>query len=239
MRIAIISDIHGNRPGLEAVLADIQRRGADQVFCLGDISYKGPEPAACLDRLRELGIPCIYGNTERWLIAAPDDVLASPRHREVIPWCREQLGPERLAWLEELPFRLEVNLAGTRVALVHGSPRSENEAVYPWLKDEELAPVVGGAGAPVLCVGHHHLPLLRRTGSLTLVGPGSAGFPFDGDPRAAYALLESAGAGDLSVQVVRVPYDVADLEQAVDRARLPDGEWFKATARSGRPGGQG
>lgn len=233
VRLAVISDIHGNATALAAVLADIGRRGADAVYCLGDVAYKGPEPAACVDRLRERGIPCIYGNTERWLLEPPAEVLASPRHREVIPWCREQLGPERLAWLAGLPFTLAADLAGARVQLVHGSPRSEDEFVYPWLPEAELAPMLAGVAAQVLCVGHHHLPMLRRTRELLIVGPGSAGFPFDGDPRAAYALLESAGPGELAVQVVRVAYDLEATARAVAASGLPDGEWFLATARAG------
>lgn len=234
MRIAVISDIHGNHVALEAVLADIRHRGADAIYCLGDVAYKGPEPAACLDRIRELAIPTVYGNTERWLLDAPFDVAASPRHREVLPWCRERLGPERLDWIRRLPFSLTVDLGGQAAVLVHGSPRSENEFVYPWLSDADLAPILDPVPAAVVLVGHHHHAFVRRVRGKLLVGPGSAGFPFDGDPRASYALLEATGGG-IAVQIVRVPYDIDRLCAAVDAAGLPDGAWFKATAAAGQP----
>ncbi|HEY8394826.1 MAG TPA: metallophosphoesterase family protein [Thermaerobacter sp.] len=217
MRVAIISDVHGNLPALEAVLADIDRRSADAVYCLGDVCFKGPHAAECVDRLRQRGIPTVRGNTDRYLAGAAAGEVPEQARALLAPW-REALGEERLAWLRDLPGHIEATVDGIRVLLVHGSPRSDEEPILPWPVNGAgqgagapvaLEEVLAGVTAGVVCFGHHHLQLAWRHGERLLLGPGSVGMPFDGDPRAAYALLEVDPEGARAqVSLVRVRYDV-------------------------------
>ena len=221
MRVAVISDIHGNGPALEAVLADIDRRGVDAIYCLGDVCLQGPHPAECVDRLRERGIPTVRGNTDRYLARGGRVPNLSPAQSEALldAW-REALGKERLEWLGQLPERIEARWEGLPVLLVHGSPRSDEEPLLPF----PTAGGTGGAGAAaaapqggrggaggegpgadgpedplagvtaaLVLFGHHHLQLAWRQEGRWMVGPGSVGMPFDEDPRAAYALIEVHG----------------------------------------------
>ncbi len=213
MRVAVISDIHGNGPALDAVLADIAARAVDAVYCLGDVAFQGPHAAYCVDVLRERHIPTVRGNTDRYLAGGgrPPGMPSGRADALLRPW-REALGPERLAWLGALPERLEVTWGGAPGLLVHGSPRSDEEPLLPRLPGTGPAGAPGtgpgtgsppGAGSPedgdplagvdaqLVLFGHHHLQLAWRQGRTGpwMVGPGSVGMPFDGDPRAAYALI--------------------------------------------------
>ncbi|MFS8641476.1 MAG: metallophosphatase family protein [Symbiobacteriaceae bacterium] len=244
MRIAIISDIHGNLPALEAVLADIDRRSASAVFCLGDVCFKGPHAAECVDLLRRRGIPTVRGNTDRYLAGAVPGEIPEQARALLDPW-REALGEERLAWLRDLPGHIEETVDGIRVLLVHGSPRSDEEPILPWPvagpgpngAPVTLEEVLAGVTASVVCFGHHHLQLAWRHGDRLLLGPGSVGMPFDGDPRAAYALLEAdPEGGRAELSLVRVRYDV-DAAIAAHRRlgfdKVDPG--YGAVLRAGRP----
>lgn len=236
MRIALIADIHGNLPALEAVLADARQHGAEEILCLGDIALKGPQPAECVDRLQELEIPCILGNTERWLVAGLPEMVATrkPGLVKAVEWCRQQLGPERLAWLGGLPFGHIAELEGLRALLVHGSPRSEDEFTYPWLTEEELTPLLAGVDEEAVCVGHHHLPMVRRVLGKWLIGPGSVGMPADGDPRAAYAILADTPGSGLAVSLLRTGYDVAATLAAAAGRELPEHTAYGEALQAGR-----
>ena len=242
MKVAVISDIHGNGPALEAVLADIDRRGVDAVYCLGDVALQGPDAARCVDRLRERGIPTVRGNTDRYLArgGAVPNLPPAAADAFLRPW-RAMLGPERLAWLGERPERLEAEWEGLRVLLVHGSPRSDEEPLLPFSADaggtggDAGTGPGGGAGsgstegplagvtAELVLFGHHHRQLAWRQDGRWMVGPGSVGMPFDEDPRAAYALIEVRSAGRrraLDITLVRVPYDLEATVAAHRRAGL-------------------
>ncbi|HEY8415288.1 MAG TPA: metallophosphoesterase family protein [Thermaerobacter sp.] len=229
MRVAIISDVHGNLPALEAVLADIDRRSCDAVFCLGDVCFKGPHAPECVDTLRRRGIPTVRGNTDRYLAGATPEEVPEQAQALLNPW-REALGEERLTWLRELPGQIEETVEGVRLLLVHGSPRSDEEPILPWSPPAERATaaapaslddILAGVTASVVCFGHHHLQLAWRHGQRLLLGPGSVGMPYDGDPRAAYALLEVDPEGRrVEVSLVRMRYDVEATIAAHQRMGL-------------------
>lgn len=170
MRIAIISDIHGNLPALEAVLADIERRSAGAIYCLGDVCFKGPHAAECVDRLRALGIPTVRGNTDRYLAEGVPHVPADQVEAVLARW-RGALGEERLAWLRDLPSQIEDTVDGIQVLFVHGSPRSDEEPILPWPvhtgpessgSQADLDAALADVTASVVCFGHHHLQLAWR-----------------------------------------------------------------------------
>jgi len=188
VRILVVSDIHGNWPALEAVAAVPH----DAVVCLGDVVGYGPQPAACLRWLRDNGAHIVQGNHDR---ALADDV--APRCRPDFEWlaaatagiARSQLGEEERAFLRALPRTRELTLDGKRLLLLHATPA---EPLYSYLgpDPEKWRAAVVGIAADLLLVGHTHLPFHFDFGGLQVVNPGSLGQPKDGDPRAAYAVIE-------------------------------------------------
>jgi len=207
MRIAIVSDIHGNLTALDAVLADLAEVRPDVVAYGGDLALGGPHPAAVVDRVRELGWPSVLGNTD--VALAGDDAIPERARGFVAPPAartRELLGPERVAWLTGLPLEWR----GEGVALVHAAPGDCWTIVAQDAPDDRLREVYGPLGVPVAVYGHIHHPYVRRLDGLTVVNAGSVSLSLDGDVRATYAVVE-----DGRVEHRRIAYDleavVADL----------------------------
>jgi len=207
-RIAVLADVHGNVPALEAVLDDIARTGADRVVVGGDLVGRGPEGRAVVERIRSLGLLSVRGNHEDLLLAtrdtprgkdADDDIARCTR------WMADDLDDAAAAFAAALPPALVVPGAPD-VRIVHGSPRSNREGIGPWTSAERVRELFDDVPEPVLCCAHTHRPLVHRLAGGLVVNVGSVGLPFDGDPRAAYALLVRDRDGWHS-EVRRVPYD--------------------------------
>lgn len=218
--LALLYDVHGNLPALEAVLDDASAAGADRYLLGGDYALFGPWPAETVARLEALrGATWIRGNGERWS-ADPAQAPLAPV-QEAARVCAEALGEATVARLAALPA--EAVLDGIRC--VHGAPGSDLIGLMPEPADDEeelLAPVRERR----LVAGHTHLPFERTSaGGIALLNPGSVGMPFDGDPRAAYALLHDDGG----VERRRVAYPYAEAAAAL-RARFP-GDWSELVAR--------
>jgi predicted phosphodiesterase len=217
--LALIYDVHGNLPALEAVLADAREQGADGYLVGGDVALFGPWPEAAVARLRELApATWIRGNGERWTAdpqSAPEPV------RGATAAARDALGDALVDELAALPESTAVG-AGTRAW--HGSPVSDVRSFTPEPGDDE-AELLEGVGERRLIFGHTHLPFRRMAtvGDVELVNPGSVGMPFDGDHRAAYALL----ADDGTIAHRRVAYDHASVPAAL-RERYGDAAWLEA-----------
>lgn len=213
MTTALLYDVHGNLPALDAVLADARDQGAERFVLGGDYALFGAWPAETVERLRELDADWIRGNGERWT-ADPSD--APDAVHGAIEACRELLGADSVAELARLPATLERD--GT--LFCHGSPDSDVISFLPEPAPDEDE-MLAGLMHRRLVFGHTHLQFTRTGGDgVELVNPGSVGMPMDGDTRAAYALLDAEGALDLR----RVEYDHAASAAAV-RARLgEDGE---------------
>ena len=221
--LALLYDVHGNRLALEAVLADAMTHGADRWILGGDYALFGPEPEETVALLRTLS-PAMWirGNGERWT-AQPDAAPDNPVVPAAIAACREALGDTLVGELGALP---EEGLhEGTRY--VHASPVSDVRSFFPQ-PDEDEPELLTGVREPRLVFGHTHLPFRRisTTGGIELVNPGSVGMPFDGDQRAAYALVHS----DRSVEHRRLPYDHG-ASAAWLRERWPAAEWAETVAR--------
>lgn len=225
MRLAVISDIHGNLPALEAVLADIQTRQPDVVVIAGDMVNRGPEPAEVVDRCRQLGCPIVSGNHERYVINAADAVDPNEGGETYAPsrWALRRLWPGQLEYLRALPFSHPVE----DVLIVHASPRGDQDGIFRKTSDGELRDKLNGY-ANVVC-GHTHISLVRHWDAGLVVNAGSAGNTFEGDTRARYAWLERHGDGwraeislvDYDVQAVLRAFDDSDyLETAGPMARL-------------------
>jgi len=233
MRIAVISDIHGNLFALEAVLADIATKGTDQIVCLGDIASMGPQPRETVERLRSLE-KClvIQGNTDAWcdVKTFEDHVPRTERERKVIEifrWGMERLSPEEVEYLLRLPSRQEIALSGEDSALfVHGSPRRSNEAMLPTTPEEALKEMLDGVKARIIACGHTHWPMIRPCADKIVFNVGSVGWPGDGDPRAAYGFIIQ-DRGSFSLELRRVSYEV---ERAVAEAIHQDMPWAESYA---------
>jgi putative phosphoesterase len=218
---ALVYDVHGNLPALEAVLEDARGAGANEYVLGGDYAMFGPWPRETVERLRELEpAHWIRGNVDRWT-ANPADAPDDPIPQSAIAACREALGPELVEQLGALPEQLVI--AGIRYC--HASPVSDVHSFLPEPAPDEPE-LLGGATERMLVFGHTHLPFTREgPGEIELVNPGSVGIPLDGDTRAAYGLLHEDGR----VELRRAEYDAAASATAL-RERF-SGEFAGVIAR--------
>ncbi|OEV03138.1 metallophosphoesterase family protein [Streptomyces oceani] len=217
-RVAVLSDIHGVLPALEALLDEPEVRDADRIVLAGDLAA-GPLPVETLDLLAELGEWAV------WLRGNADRELVEYRHAErtdipdpIAPWAADQLRPDQVRLLAELPATVELGITGLgRVLFCHATPRADEELVLVDSSVERWAQVLAQVPdevAAVVC-GHTHMPYARLTHGRLAVNPGSVGMPY-GRPGAHWALL---GPGD-AVSLRRTPYDYA---AAVDRIAATSG----------------
>jgi putative phosphoesterase len=226
MKLAIVSDIHGNLPALEAVLADIRLHDVDAVYCLGDLVGYAPFPNEVVDRIRRERIPTIMGNYDDGVGFDRDECGCAYREPEEkargdlsLAWTKAHTTPENKAFLQLLHHELRFEANGKRVLLVHGSPRKMNEYLFedrPLASFERLA---ASSNADVIAYGHTHKPYTKLVKAALFLNVGSVGKPKDGDWRACYALLE-AGASE-PVRFVRVAYDLKQVTDAIRRSDLP------------------
>lgn len=228
MRLAVISDIHGNCLALEAVLADLKRRPSDALICLGDAIQGGPQPAETLARLRDLACPVVMGNADAWLLSGVEtgDEQVSPERRlrldAVRGWSLAQLSADDQAFIAGFTPTVEQELVGERRLLgFHGSPASFDELILPLTPDGELQRMLGPYADRLLCGGHTHVQQIRHMGSSFYFNPGAVGFAyrhgqgegqFRADTWAEYAVLTVEGEG-LALEFHRVPYDAEQLIQ--------------------------
>jgi putative phosphoesterase len=224
MRIALISDIHGNNVALEAVLSDARRLGTDTVACLGDVATLGPRPREVLRVLRELACPCILGNHDAFLIQ-PELVASYTKAAvivEAIEWCRRQLTADDLAFMRSFSTSMRLSLGeGRSLFLYHGSPQSNMKDLLSTTADAELDGLLSGSDASVMAGGHTHIQMLRQHRGTWIVNPGSVGMPFRSYvagarpeimPYAEYAIV-TAGEASIGVELRRVALDPAMLRE--------------------------
>jgi predicted phosphodiesterase len=234
MRIAIISDIHGNLTAFEAVLADLRETAPDLIVHGGDLAASGSSPCEIVDRVRALGWPGVMGNADEMLFT-PQSLSTfaarSPGFRpffkpvdEMAAATRALLGEERLAWLGDMPL-VQV-LEGA--ALVHASPGDVWRAPAAEAVDRELESTYPSLGRPVAVYAHIHCPFVRRMTQLTVANTGSVSLSYDGDRRASYLLIEE---GEITIR--RVDYDVAREVQLLHASGMPHADWVVRTLESG------
>ncbi len=233
MRYAILSDIHGNREALEAILRDAAQQRPDAYVCLGDVVGYGPEPNECVARVRSLGGTVLAGNHDLAAVGALDIDTFSPLARAAIEWTVHVLSDEARQWLSELPLRFE----SPAFLAVHGSPR---DPVEEYILDLPTALAVFSAHAFAVClVGHSHIPgafILEEDGAVAartllpedtvhleptsryILNVGSVGQPRDGDPRASYLLLDTAAR---TATLHRVHYAIEVTQKKIVAEGLP------------------
>jgi putative phosphoesterase len=214
MRLGIISDIHGNRIALDAVLDDLPP--VDGLVCAGDVVGYNPWPADCVATVREREVPTVMGNHDRAVVRETGfrfNAMAAAG----VEHARERLEQDALSWLADLPP--ERTAADGRVKLVHGHPDDPDRYTYP---EEFTASMLGDED--VLVTGHTHVQGHRVFEDGVVMNPGSVGQPRDGDPRAGYAVIElgDGAGGDVTVAERRVEYDVDAVVDAVRESGLPE-----------------
>jgi predicted phosphodiesterase len=236
MSVALVSDIHGNLPALEAVVADVQRRGVARVLQGGDLALGGCRPAEVIDLVRELGWAGVVGNTDE-LLWRPEQRAVQERQAPGLhallnllfeawaPATRELIGDDRLRWLHRLS---DEHREGDLVSL-HASPGDLWRAPAADADEADLVATYAPCHARTVVYGHIHRPYVRRAEALTIANSGSVGSPFDGDPRASYLIWQ---AGEL--ELVRVEYDVEREVSLLQTSGYPDARRIAETRRRGR-----
>jgi putative phosphoesterase len=236
VRIALIADMHGNDVAFDAVTAELEREQFDEIVCLGDVAQGGPQPVEVVDRLRDLGCRCVFGNSDEFLFTFESQLEpVTERQRAIGEWSREQLG-ERLEFLRSFEPTVELDLDGRRLVCCHATPTSNEDVILPDTPREEIARALGDAD--VVACGHVHLQWQRRVGRQLWISAGSVGLvwehkdPLDDqpfDPWAEYAVIDAKG-GRFSVEFRRVPFDVDALLEAA--AAMPDDEYARMWKRA-------
>jgi predicted phosphodiesterase len=243
MRVAVISDIHGNCLALEAVLADLRQRAIDQVVCLGDAIQGGAQPAETVALLRELTCPVVMGNADAWLLSGVDtspNETTTQQQQDVRQWSLSQLSPEDAQFIERFQPTIEVALeGGQRLLCFHGSPRSFDDLIFP---ETPFQTWLGPYAPAIMTGGHTHLQQIRRLDKTFFFNPGSVGLAynrqqpadhFQRDPWAEYAILTSEGK-HAALEFRRVPLDVDKLIHIYQASGRPHSETAIAEYERGR-----
>lgn len=226
-RVAVITDIHGNLPALEAALAAVEEIGPDKVYCGGDLVGYGPWPNEVCREIERRDIPTIYGNYDHAIARDLDDcgcAYVAQHDRELgqrsVEWTLAHTDQRSKDFMRELPFDLRFEVGGKRVRLVHGSPRKVNEYLFDDKPARTFERIAAEADCDMLVFGHTHKPWIGRYGGVVFVNCGSVGKPKDGDPRGAFAVLEATSAG-VTARIERFDYDAELASREVAAAGLP------------------
>ncbi|MCY9664073.1 metallophosphatase family protein [Paenibacillus alginolyticus] len=251
-KIAIISDIHGNLPALEAVLLDIKRRRIKRIICLGDLVGKGPDSVAVVDRVKEVCESVVQGN---W-----DLGITLPQEQPAGLWHQQQLGEDRLAYLKQLPFSVDLNVSGKLFRLFHASAQSvyhrvkrkasKQERLAMFQNTEMTGQSEDGKQPDIVGYGDIHIPYLitiknpsekrsvkQASSGLMLFNVGSVGTPYDGIPQACYCVLEGEAEvqveAGFAIQFVRVPYDIERAVRLAYSAQMPESHRYELEITTG------
>lgn len=234
--VAVLADIHGNLPGLDAALADLRRFPVTSVLCLGDVANLGPSPRETIRRVRGLPYPTrfVLGNTDAYLLESRTIADVSEPSQdtsailEVEAWCAEQLGDDDRAFLKGFEPFVRDTVAGLDIVAYHGSPRSYDDPIRATTPDDDLDSLLGEHAAGLYLGAHTHEQFARRYRAAVVANPGSVGLPLaaadDGrvvhPALAEYALVE-VRAGIPNVSLRRVPYELEDLRALMMASGMP------------------
>lgn len=236
MRVAVISDMHGNDLAFEIVENDIQKQRIDQIVCLGDAVQGGPQPAEVVQRLRRLACPVVMGNADAWLISGKetaDEGIPPERLKkmgEIRLWSLSQLTEDDIDFISGFQPTVTINLEeGLDLLCFHGSPTSFDDLILPAAPEEEFQKFLGPYTGRILTGGHTHAQQIRRIGKHFFFNPGSVGFAyshnqpegqFRADPWAEYAILTVEG-GQVSLEFRRLPFDAKELTRIYHESGRP------------------
>lgn len=238
MLLAVISDIHGNLPALEAVFAELEREQPDELVCLGDVAL-GPQPSETLRRVRALGCRVVMGNWDAWVLDGFPEAQGEPGRRfvEQGEWWARSLSSDDRAFIGTFEQQVELQVPGADVLGFHGSPSSYDDMILATTPHEELLRLLDGCDQPLLLCGHSHVQLVRVIEGRLLVNPGSIGLPFRGvplgepqpiSPWAEYALVRIDNRR-VAVDLRRTRYDVEGMLRYTIESGAPYASWWAQT----------
>ncbi|KGA99088.1 phosphodiesterase [Alkalihalobacillus alcalophilus ATCC 27647 = CGMCC 1.3604] len=226
MRFAFLSDIHGNATALEAVIHDIRQQEVDQIFILGDICFRGPEPKRSLDLVRSLDATVIKGNADEWLVKGiskdevPEEALAIMNEER--EWTLQRLEDEDLEYLANLPTELVIE-DGLDIIIhaFHATPNDLLGVVLPDETEKIENEIMQRDEADLFVYGHTHLPFVRSLLGKNVANTGSVGMPFDGHPLASYLIVEIED-GRHRLHLNRVPYNREHVVELYKQGSYPN-----------------
>ena len=242
--LAVLSDVHGVLPALEAVRKALKKEKPDVVLVAGDLVMNGPDPAGAIEALRQMeseGAIVVQGNTDV-AVADADYAAAFPwllesgipePQRLAAEWAHDALDDDQLAWLRRLPAERRLRVGETLVLLTHASPGSQTQGFDPDLDPTAVIELVARTDARVICCGHTHLPDVREFGWKVIVNAGSVGYVFDGEPTASWALVTLDGE-EVATEIRRTEFDVLGVANAISARGLPGDVYRAATVRTGK-----
>ena len=217
MKIAVLSDIHGNLLALESVLEDIKSKECEKILFLGDYALAGPEPSDtvnfCMSLFHHDNIEMIQGNTDKMIAEYSDELYsklseAAPIMANALKQEAETLSKNQLEFLNNLPEKKELEIDGVKILMVHGSPRRNNEDILPDTPLKQVEEMLKGVDADLILCGHTHIPCGFQTNTRqTVVNDGSVGRPFTSNPESCYVIITTLGNGSFEVEHNFVKYD--------------------------------
>lgn len=238
MKIAFISDIHGNAIALEAVLEDIEKQGIDKIYVLGDICYRGPEPKRSLDLVRSLHTEVIKGNADEWVVRGVREGEVPEKALELMnlecQWIVEQLEPSDIDYLNNLPSQLNLSFEDVGISAFHATPASLFDIVLPNADDSQIeSSLMQEQEAQVYVYAHIHKPYIRFLNGKVIMNIGSVGLPFDGLAKASYGLVEIED-GHLNTSIRRVSYELESVVALYHEVKYPNAEMMSKVIRTAK-----
>jgi putative phosphoesterase len=228
MKLAFISDIHGNAVALEHVLNDLKEKNVDKIFVLGDICFRGPEPRRSLDLVRSLNTDVIKGNADEWIVRGikegevPSNAIEiMNRERE---WATSQLDEESVEYLRQLPSEVNVEYGKVKIHGFHATPSSLFDIVQPNEEDEMMEEkLMANAEADIYIYAHIHKPFIRYINGKCIINTGSVGLPFDGLPRSSYVLIDIQEEA-VQTAIIRTDYNLQHVISRFKESNYPNKE---------------
>lgn len=228
MKIAFISDIHGNAIALEAVLEDIEKHDIDKIYVLGDICYRGPEPRRSLDLVRSLHTEVIKGNADEWVVRGVQEGEVPEKALELMnlerQWIVSQLEPSDIDYLASLPAQLNVSIEDVEISAFHATPTSLFDIVLPNADDHQIeTSLMEAKEAQIYVYAHIHKPYIRFLNGKVIMNIGSVGLPFDGLTKSSYGLLEIED-GHIKTSIRRVSYNLESVAALYHEVKYPNAD---------------
>ncbi|MFD0681684.1 MULTISPECIES: metallophosphoesterase family protein [unclassified Paenibacillus] len=237
MRLAVISDTHGNAIAFEAVVSDLRQQSPDAVVFLGDLVMRGPQPVECLDLLHSLDpLVSVRGNHDNYFSRYRDGSDWLPKNDKdamnlrQFMYNKKLLSADEQHWIGHLPTEYVFNIEDFQAELYHASPHSLGTIIWPWATEDELDSLHKEDSTQMVLFGHIHHAFTRNAKGRLIVNCGSIGLPFDGDNRASYSIIDIHGR-NISTQIRRVSYDIEKVIRIAKDRSMPDTELFEQAVR--------
>jgi putative phosphoesterase len=223
MKLAVFSDIHANFPAFSAALRSAEKGGAEQFVVAGDLIGRGPHPVEVVRLLKELDYPAIRGNMERRLLLLREQKKRkkADQYKAHFKWTAQRLRKAEWEYLESLPAELKLNIEGHEILMVHGSPLSDKDSIYPSITPEGLRSKIGEQHPDILICGHTHIPFTKRVSGVLVINAGAVGTSVDGDPRGSYAFIELKRGLNSRAGIVRFTYGYDNVADDIERRKVP------------------